>query len=185
MSILTLIASSAFAAPFAPATLKLSASPNIQYDFDGSMLNIPVTVTGTPASVSFLVFTKDKGPAIGKVVNGYLGWHEVNGIDTCVYASAFQQLEKGSASIKWDGKDKDGKLVPAGEYTYYMFGYDNMSPRVQMTKALTIDPWGFRTIITHNAVIAGVADRVVLLSDGRIAGVRANKSKVAASSLTW
>jgi putative ABC transport system ATP-binding protein len=29
-------------------------------------------------------------------------------------------------------------------------------------------------IITHNAVIAGMADRVVSLSDGRIAGVRRN-----------
>lgn len=40
-------------------------------------------------------------------------------------------------------------------------------------------------VITHNAVIADMADRVILLSDGRIAGVRSNETKVAASSLTW
>jgi putative ABC transport system ATP-binding protein len=40
-------------------------------------------------------------------------------------------------------------------------------------------------VITHNAVIAGMADRVVTLSDGRVAGVRVNETKVAASTLTW
>jgi putative ABC transport system ATP-binding protein len=40
-------------------------------------------------------------------------------------------------------------------------------------------------VITHNAVIAGMADRVVTLSDGKVAGVRVTETKVAASSLTW
>lgn len=40
-------------------------------------------------------------------------------------------------------------------------------------------------IITHNAVIAGMADRVISLSDGQVAGVRANESKVAARALVW
>ena len=40
-------------------------------------------------------------------------------------------------------------------------------------------------VITHNAVIAGMADRVITLSDGRIASVRRNERKVAASELQW
>jgi putative ABC transport system ATP-binding protein len=40
-------------------------------------------------------------------------------------------------------------------------------------------------VITHNAVIAGMADRVVSLSDGKIAGVRRNDSKLAAGELVW
>jgi len=40
-------------------------------------------------------------------------------------------------------------------------------------------------VITHNAVIAGMADRVVTLSDGRVAGVRTNETKVPAGSLSW
>ena len=40
-------------------------------------------------------------------------------------------------------------------------------------------------VITHNAVIAGMADRVIALSDGRIASVRRNPRKVAASELSW
>jgi putative ABC transport system ATP-binding protein len=40
-------------------------------------------------------------------------------------------------------------------------------------------------VITHNAVIASMADRVITISDGRIAGVRRNPSRVAASELAW
>jgi putative ABC transport system ATP-binding protein len=40
-------------------------------------------------------------------------------------------------------------------------------------------------VITHNAVIAGMADRVVSLSDGKIAHVQLNKAKVTAKDLTW
>jgi putative ABC transport system ATP-binding protein len=40
-------------------------------------------------------------------------------------------------------------------------------------------------IITHNAVIAGMADRVLTLSDGRIVGVRVNERRAAVRSLAW
>ncbi len=40
-------------------------------------------------------------------------------------------------------------------------------------------------VITHNAVIANMADRVISLSDGQIAGVVVNASKVSASELQW
>jgi putative ABC transport system ATP-binding protein len=40
-------------------------------------------------------------------------------------------------------------------------------------------------VITHNAAIAAMADRVVSLSDGRIAGVHQNDRKVAAHDLVW
>ena len=40
-------------------------------------------------------------------------------------------------------------------------------------------------VITHNAVIAGMADRVISLLDGRISGVRRNQSKVPARELAW
>jgi putative ABC transport system ATP-binding protein len=40
-------------------------------------------------------------------------------------------------------------------------------------------------VITHNAVIAAMADRVVALSDGRIAGVHGNEQKVTARELSW
>jgi putative ABC transport system ATP-binding protein len=40
-------------------------------------------------------------------------------------------------------------------------------------------------IITHNAAIAGMADRVVTLSDGRIAQIRTNERKIAAREIVW
>jgi len=40
-------------------------------------------------------------------------------------------------------------------------------------------------VITHNAVIASMADRVISLSDGRIASVRQNDHKASAAQLEW
>ncbi len=40
-------------------------------------------------------------------------------------------------------------------------------------------------VITHNAAVAGMADRVVTLSDGRIATMRTNDHKVEAAALNW
>ena len=40
-------------------------------------------------------------------------------------------------------------------------------------------------VITHNAAIAGLADRVVRLADGRVISVEHNATKVEARSLSW
>ena len=40
-------------------------------------------------------------------------------------------------------------------------------------------------VITHNAVIAGMADRVVSLSDGKIASIVPHHQKIAARELSW
>jgi putative ABC transport system ATP-binding protein len=40
-------------------------------------------------------------------------------------------------------------------------------------------------VITHNAAIAGMADRVVRLSDGRVVSVERNATKVSARDLSW
>jgi putative ABC transport system ATP-binding protein len=40
-------------------------------------------------------------------------------------------------------------------------------------------------VITHNASIGGMADRVITLSDGRIIAERTNESKLSASALVW
>jgi len=129
-------ATAAFAADFAPTLLKLSAEETISYEFDGSELDIPVTVTGTNAGVLFLVYTKGQADAIGIVENGFLGWHYVNKVDTCVYLSGMVDLPTGDNIIKWEGKDNDGGLVAAGDYTYYMWAYDNIGIKQPMTNAM-------------------------------------------------
>jgi putative ABC transport system ATP-binding protein len=40
-------------------------------------------------------------------------------------------------------------------------------------------------VITHNAAVAQMADRVVMLSDGHIASERTNEQKLAAAELSW
>jgi putative ABC transport system ATP-binding protein len=40
-------------------------------------------------------------------------------------------------------------------------------------------------VITHNAAIAGMADRVVRLFDGRVAGIQVNTMKTAVRELQW
>ena len=40
-------------------------------------------------------------------------------------------------------------------------------------------------VITHNAAIAGMADRVVRLADGRVAGVDRNAAKIGVRELQW
>ncbi|MHB9029149.1 MAG: T9SS type A sorting domain-containing protein [Candidatus Latescibacterota bacterium] len=117
------------AAAFTPAPMKLTAPATISYDFDGKALQVPVTLSGRQAAAIFCVNTKDKAAVIKNIRNGFLGWHYVNNIDTCLYVSDVKNLENGSNLIIWDGKDADKKMAAAGEYTYYIFGYDSVSAR--------------------------------------------------------
>jgi len=126
---LLFVVSNAFAADFAPTLLKLSADPVIQYDFDGSDLKIPVQVSGQKAGIIFCVYTRGKTDEIAATQNGFLGWHYVNKVDTCIYYSPIRSFDMGAQTITWDGKDQDGGVVPAGEYTYYMWSFDNQGSK--------------------------------------------------------
>ena len=137
--ILIFASSTAFAAPFAPSVLKLAADAEIPYDFDGTELEIPVTVSGAPATLFFLVHTKGIASTVPNMRNGYLGWHHVCKIDTCVYLSPQYQLPVGNNTITWDGKDDDGGVVAAGEYTYYMWAFNSASPKQKMCFELGTD----------------------------------------------
>jgi flagellar hook assembly protein FlgD len=136
-SVLMLGATVAFAGPFVPTLLKISAAPAVQYAFDGKPLNIPVTVSGTAAEAVFCVYTKGKAATIKKVLNGYLGWHYVNNVDTSIYISTPIQLRTGNNTVSWDGKDDDGKLVPKGDYTYYIWGFDYIGTKQKVLNILT------------------------------------------------
>lgn len=134
------------AAPFSPTLLKLSAPSVVQYAFNGQNLSLPMTVSGTPANVVFLVFTKDKASSIRKVTNGYLGWHYMNNIDTCMYLSPPVQFQPGARTVVWNGKDKDGNQTPPGEYTYYLWGYDNYSEKTPVSRQIDFQ-WQERAFV--------------------------------------
>ncbi|MFC1692363.1 T9SS type A sorting domain-containing protein [Candidatus Latescibacterota bacterium] len=129
--VLLLISSFSFAITFAPTPLRLSAEEKIQYAFDGSTLEIPVIVTGTPALLRFMVFTKGKSDEIIDIRNGYLGWHYMNKIDTCIYMSGDYKFTPGSNKVIWNGRDNDGGEVQKGDYTYYLWAFDDQSLRIK------------------------------------------------------
>jgi len=134
LSVLFLFAASlAFAAPFKPTLLQLSADKIIHYEFDGSELSIPVQVTGGSAQLLFLVYTKDKAAEINDVRNGYLSWHQVDNIDTCLYVSPANNFGMGSNTVTWNGLDADGNKVDSGNYTYYMFAFDNKGSKIRVS----------------------------------------------------
>ena len=132
ISFLVLIVPSfVLAVSFAPSPMVLSSDEVINYAFDGSNVDIPVSMTGAPGLLKFMVFTKGKADEIIDVRNGHLGWHYMNKIDTCIYMSGENQLTPGTSMVTWDGKDNDGGMVPPGEYTYYLWAFDNQSPRTK------------------------------------------------------
>ncbi|MHB9028421.1 MAG: T9SS type A sorting domain-containing protein [Candidatus Latescibacterota bacterium] len=126
-----LILSSAvsFASGFSPTPMQLSAPYRVTYRFLGEELILPVVVTGVGGSGVLSVFTRDKGARVGKVQNGYLGWHYVNTIDTSVYISPPFDLAPGTNNVRWNGRDENGNPVPMSEYTYYLWAYDNRSAK--------------------------------------------------------
>ncbi|MFC1694327.1 choice-of-anchor D domain-containing protein, partial [Candidatus Latescibacterota bacterium] len=136
--VLSLISTFSFAVVFAPTPMRLTGEDNVQYAFDGSTLNVPVTVTGTPAFLRFFVFTKGKANEIIDVKNGFLGWHYMNKIDTCIYQSGDYKFTPGSNTVTWDGRDNDGGIVPPDEYTYYLWGFDDQSPRAKAVPAYVV-----------------------------------------------
>jgi len=144
------------AAPFSPTLLKLSVDAEIPYDFDGSTLEIPVTVSGASASpLYFLVHTKGIGSTVPNMRNGYLGWHHVCKIDTCVYLSPAFDFGVGENTVTWDGKDDDGGDVPAGEYTYYMWTMDTVTPKLKACQFQS--KYGMRRTMFQDVDEAGVA----------------------------
>jgi hypothetical protein len=160
------LTSSVDAAPFSPITLKLSAPAVIPYSSMGKNLLIPVTVTGTPANVTFLVFTKGKSYSIKNIKNGYLGWHYVNKVDTCLYMSAPYQFDIGINVVTWNGKTKTGATLSIGDYTYYLWGYDNKSQKILVTRQLSPSPFNFRTILEKDEKEISLVNPVLYMGDG-------------------
>lgn len=145
--VVILFASTACASDFSPTLFSFAAPDFIQYNFDGSTLEVPITLIGKPATTIFLVYTKDQAENIGPIRNGFLGWHYVNKIDTCMYVSVPKVFDKGTNTIKWDGKNNDGNAVTAGEYTYYLWGFDSVNSK----EKVYFGGYNARAIVTHDA----------------------------------
>ena len=132
---------SAIAGPFAPPVLHLSAPAWVMYNFDNHELRLPFTVSGTPATVSLLFFTYTpwyKNAKVSWLRNGYMGWHYVDQLDTCVYISAPMQCTPGENIATWDGKSSLGNPVDRQMLTYYLWGYDASSKGELVTRQIRL-----------------------------------------------
>ena len=114
-----------FAADFVPVNkLDIDAQDHVQYNFDGSSVDIPVEVTGSPARAYLVIETTGLADTNFRVTNGRIGWHTVSSIDTTIYTSTGDDLQPGNKYITWSGNDNDGNAVAEGEYTFYIWAFD-------------------------------------------------------------
>jgi len=132
-------ATCSFGAEFVPTKMVLTVPDEpIIYPFDGTDVDITFDLSGTPAGIWVVIMTDlDDAELPVAVRNGYLGWHYVNKIDTTVYISSRNAKDPGlGQTISWDGysdaSDGGGKVDP-GQYTYYLWGYDDKSPRTDVS----------------------------------------------------
>ena len=162
------IASPSFSADFSPTQLKVSVPDAVHYDFDGSSIDIPLTISGTAGAGFLIINTKDQAGNMGIVQNGHLGWHYINGIDTCVYASSLNEFSLGTNAITWDGKDNDGGAVPAGDYTYYIWAYDHINSKTVVSSQMTgVSAWNRITLLTHDTDGTPLANPPIYLGTQR------------------
>jgi len=109
-----------------PILLKLEDVGDLNYAFDGSPLEIPFTLSGTGATVVLAIYPGDAiydTPLTERAdFDPEAPWY---GFDV-VYVSEGEWFEEGSHVITWDGKDLDGNLVPAGDYSYFLYAIDEL-----------------------------------------------------------
>lgn len=128
----------AFSQPFVPQTMRLN--PNhadrwmVNYDWTQSNISIPVEVQGNASKAVLMVYTNGIADQVSPTKNGFIGWHYVNKVDTCLYVSPENTLTSGDNTINWDLKDKTGNKVSKANMTYYVFAYEYNTPKTLVMK---------------------------------------------------
>ena len=124
-----ILSGTVLAVDFSPTVMTINGNSKIFYSFGGAELKIPYTVTGTPAAVWLVINTKGQAQNVKNIRNGYLGWHYVNKIDTTIFISQRYSANPGDHEIVWDGRDENGNNALPSEYDYYLWAYDDKTPR--------------------------------------------------------
>jgi hypothetical protein len=138
-----------FSANFAPNLLKITAPETIIYCYyQYSELKVPVTISGTPATVYLLIYLKDSSEYIKNVRSGYLGWRYVNNIDTCVYVSPPYHFDIGKNTITWSQKDAGTIFDFTYGASFYLWGYDDRNPKTPAARHLNFHYGDRSTILT-------------------------------------
>ncbi len=167
---LLLAAGAAYAGEFTPREFSISIPQTVHYQFDGGLARIPVTVSGSPAIVTLAIFSKDQSYHLNGVRNGYLGWHYVNRIDTCVAVCPPERLEPGRHTLVWNGRHQDGAIWRFdGFLTYYAWGYNVGSPPQRVTDAIRFTRFDRSSMLLYDSLGMPLA-RPVLYSGARQEG---------------
>jgi len=157
----------AFADLFSPTMLQFTAPASITYSFDGSACDVDFTQTGTAAEIIFSIHTKGKAGQIKDIRNGYLGWHYVNNIDTCLYIGGIEDMDVGSNTLTWDGRDAAGTIYDGPEATYYIWGFDYAGTKTSVC-ALTSPDWKDQvTFITKDETGNPISNPIMCTNDSR------------------
>jgi len=138
LTTLLFVTAVAYAANFTPLVMTITSPAQIEYQFDGTELTIPLTLANTPAAIWLVINTKGQAANIVGVRNGYLGWHYVNKIDTTIYISGKYSRAPGATTVVWNGNDENGNAAAAGSYDYYLWGYDDQTARIQASQVVMI-----------------------------------------------
>jgi len=134
------------------------------YKFDGGILQIPFTLSGTQANVWLAVYTKDANPQYGGDPFGSGGINNAvlraAGVDTMVALTAGEAFSEGSHTISWDGKDWTGAQVPMGTYDFYLFAMDIVSNPTWTGRGSAPSVWSSRQFDTRFDPIRAWTSRV-------------------------
>ena len=133
----------AYGVPFEPPVIEITGQ-DVQWT--GGDCVIPFTLGGRDCNVYLAVYTKGLGPTMPRVYNGIgpegvdLDYHTVVGIDTCIYVTAGEPFTQGNRQIVWDGKDKIGRQMEPGLYTYYLLAAGEENDPVVFSPQMYSDP---------------------------------------------
>ena len=119
---------------FIPERLRIIGPDFIRYNFDGSNLSIPIILDGQKATVILIITTREIARYVQPHRSGYLGWHYVNHIDTCIYVSPPYEFEPGQHIIEWEGKTSGFENL-----TYYLWAYDSTTPKQLVSKYVQVN----------------------------------------------
>jgi hypothetical protein len=112
-------------AAYGNAELKLEVAHSIVSGFDGSGLSIPVTLSGSDAVLQLVIvesldwdippWRQDEVPSPEE--------RFVQGLDPLVSVSPQEYCQEGNNTVIWNGKDREGRIVPFGWYRFYVLAF--------------------------------------------------------------
>jgi len=153
---LILCASVAFGQSWNPTPMVVNTPDAIHYAFDGTLLEVPFDLAGKPGTFYLVIDTKlDDAQKPVAIMNGFKGWHFVNGIDTTVFVSSGREYTTGlNLKFPWDGKGNEKNYenlvssgnVMAGTYKYTLIGFDSSSGREIANDVIHIGNYSMPTL---------------------------------------